>query len=166
MNQATALWGGRFRSAPDPTLTRYSRSDANHLRLVKFDVTGSHAHANELVRAGILTPDECQKVIATLNAIAREVVDGTIVPIAADEDIDTPDILKAAGVEYCCDWVLDDLPTWMKTKHGPLICMPYTLEINDSVMHAIQHYSSVEMETRVTDTLATFEKERDMVPVS
>ncbi|MEO4001785.1 hypothetical protein [Mesorhizobium sp. CAU 1732] len=67
MDQATALWGGRFRSAPDPTLTRYSRSDASHLRLVKFDVAGSRAHARELVRAEILDESECHKVIAMLG---------------------------------------------------------------------------------------------------
>lgn len=80
------------------------------------------------------------------------------------ETNDTPDILKAERVDYCCDWVLDDLPTWMRTKHGPLIAMPYTLETNDSVMHAIQHYASVELETRVADTLAAFERERDLGP--
>lgn len=49
MSSTKALWGGRFRSAPDPTLTRYSRSDASHIRLVGFDVAGSRAHARELV---------------------------------------------------------------------------------------------------------------------
>lgn len=77
---------------------------------------------------------------------------------------DTPDILKAEQVDYCCDWCLDDLPTWMTTKHGPLICMPYTLEINDSIMHAVQHYSSAELEQRVEDTLLTFERERHLGP--
>jgi allantoinase len=80
------------------------------------------------------------------------------------QTLDTPDILKAEQVDYCCDWCLDDLPTWMATKHGPLICMPYTLEINDSIMHAVQHYSSTELEMRVEDTLKTFERERHLGP--
>jgi argininosuccinate lyase len=89
MNQATALWGGRFRAAPDPALTRYSRSDASHLRLVPFDVAGSRAHARELVRAGILDDGECRKVIATLDEIAAETAAGAIAPMPGDEDIHT-----------------------------------------------------------------------------
>lgn len=69
------------------------------------------------------------------------------------ETLDTPDILKAAGVDYLCDWVIDDLPHWMTTKHGPLVCMPYTLEINDSPLFAIQQHSSDEIYRRFRDTL-------------
>lgn len=75
------------------------------------------------------------------------------------ETADTPDILKECAVDYCCDWVLDDLPTWMATKHGPLVCMPYTLEVNDSILHAIQYYPSEAFERRALDSVATFEKE-------
>ena len=75
------------------------------------------------------------------------------------ESLDTPDILKAAGIDYVCDWVLDDLPCWMTTKHGPLICMPYTIEINDSPLYLIQSHSSDEIYRRFADTLAAFEGE-------
>ena len=30
------------------------------------------------------------------------------------ETMDTPDYLKSHGVEYICDWVIDDLPDWMR----------------------------------------------------
>jgi argininosuccinate lyase len=89
MSSTKALWGGRFRSAPDPALTRYSRSDASHIRLVGFDVAGSRAHARELVRAGILDDDECRRIVATLDAIAAQAASGEITPVAGDEDIHT-----------------------------------------------------------------------------
>lgn len=75
------------------------------------------------------------------------------------ETDDTPDILKALGVEYVCDWVLDDLPVWMTTKQGPLIAMPYNLEINDSIIYAIEKHASPEMHRRLHDTLAAFDGE-------
>jgi peptidoglycan/xylan/chitin deacetylase (PgdA/CDA1 family) len=75
------------------------------------------------------------------------------------ETTETPDILKAAGIEYLCDWVIDDLPHWMTTKHGPLICMPYTLEINDSPLYAVYQHSSNEMYLRFRDTLECFGEE-------
>ena len=37
------------------------------------------------------------------------------------QSADTPDILKHLGIDYVCDWVVDDLPTWMTTKHGRLM---------------------------------------------
>jgi allantoinase len=77
------------------------------------------------------------------------------------ETVDTPDILKKVGLDYVCDWVVDDLPTWMTTKHGPLIAMPYNLEINDSIIYAIEKHASPEMYRRLTATVEAFEKEMD-----
>jgi allantoinase len=80
------------------------------------------------------------------------------------ETADTPDILKAAGIEYVADWVIDDLPHWMNTKHGPLICMPYTLELNDVPLFAIQNHSSSEIHRRFRDTLECFGEEAKKQP--
>lgn len=80
------------------------------------------------------------------------------------ETMDTPDILKSLGVEYVFDWVLDDLPCWMTTRHGPLIAMPYTLEINDSVIYAVEKHSSPEMHRRMIDTLTQFDSELETQP--
>lgn len=76
----------------------------------------------------------------------------------------TPDILKARGLRYCCDWVLDDLPVWMTTTHGPLIAMPYSLEINDSVLHAVQHHPSDALYERTVASLETFTAEAHRGP--
>jgi len=75
------------------------------------------------------------------------------------ETEDTPDILKQLGLEYVCDWVVDDLPTWMTTKHGSLIAMPYNLEVNDSIIYAIEKHASPEMYHRVVASVKAFEKE-------
>jgi peptidoglycan/xylan/chitin deacetylase (PgdA/CDA1 family) len=75
------------------------------------------------------------------------------------ETVNTPDLLKAAGIDYICDWVLDDLPNWMRTSHGPMIAMPYNVEINDSVIYAVEKHASPEMYRRLADTLETFDGE-------
>ena len=80
------------------------------------------------------------------------------------ETFDTPDILQAAGIEYVLDWTIDDVPCWMNTKHGPLICMPYGIELNDSLIYAVEQQSSAEMLQRFKDTLAVFESEMDENP--
>jgi argininosuccinate lyase len=61
----TLLWGGRFRSGPDPALMRLSRSDASHYRLVPYDIASSGSHARELLRAGLLSPAECGRSMTT-----------------------------------------------------------------------------------------------------
>jgi peptidoglycan/xylan/chitin deacetylase (PgdA/CDA1 family) len=71
----------------------------------------------------------------------------------------TLDILEAHGINYCCDWVLDDLPVWMKTAHGSMIGVPYSLEINDSVIYAVEKHASREMHDRLVSTLETYEPE-------
>lgn len=75
------------------------------------------------------------------------------------ETFDTPDLLKAAGVDFVFDWVLDDLPCWMTTKHGPLLAMPYSLELNDSVIYAVERHSSSEIYRRLVDTVEAFDWE-------
>ena len=75
------------------------------------------------------------------------------------QTLDTPDYLKAAGIDFNLDWILDDLPCWMTTKHGPLICMPYGFELNDAMLFAVESHSSLEIVTRFEDTLRTFEEE-------
>jgi len=43
----------------------------------------------------------------------------------------TPDLLAKAGYRYVLDWAHDDQPTRLATKHGGLLSVPYSQEIND-----------------------------------
>ena len=58
------------------------------------------------------------------------------------QTLETPDLLTAAGVKYIGDWVYDDEPTVIKTTNGPLVTLPYTMELNDIPMMAVQHHES------------------------
>src|SRR3546814_12274849 len=44
----------------------------------------------------------------------------------------TLDLLKEAGYDYVMDWPADDQPFWMRTRSGPLLSVPYSIELNDS----------------------------------
>jgi peptidoglycan/xylan/chitin deacetylase (PgdA/CDA1 family) len=63
----------------------------------------------------------------------------------------TADLLKEAGIEYVADWVLDDQPCVIETKSGPLVSIPYTVEMNDIAMMMLQHHSSREWLQRGID---------------
>ncbi len=80
------------------------------------------------------------------------------------ESFDTPEILKRQGVDYVCDWVVDDVPRWMSTREGPLLSVPYNVEINDSIIYAIEKHSSPEMLLRLENTLRLFEREAPKNP--
>ena len=80
------------------------------------------------------------------------------------ETFDTPDVLAEAGLDYVLDWAVDDLPAWMDTRHGPLLAVPYNLEINDSLLFGVERHSSREFVLRVEDTLRTYEQETRSAP--
>ncbi|MEQ8967568.1 MAG: polysaccharide deacetylase family protein [Azospirillaceae bacterium] len=67
------------------------------------------------------------------------------------ETLDTPDILTRHGVRYCGDFVLDDEPCVLTTENGPLVTLPYTVELNDIPMMIVQHHESEYFARRVID---------------
>lgn len=75
------------------------------------------------------------------------------------ETFDTPDHLKASGIEFLHDFVIDDLPFWIRTKHGPMVGLPYTFELNDVPTYAVQNQSGDEVLSRLKAVLAVFERE-------
>jgi allantoinase len=48
----------------------------------------------------------------------------------------TPDILKEFGLIAYCDYLNDDQPYLIKTRHGPIVCVPYSNDVNDFNMFA------------------------------
>jgi len=96
-----------------------------------------------------------QAALDTLRSFSGQPVRGWLSPGLRETD-DTPDLLKAAGVDHVYDWVLDDLPTWLATRNGPMMAMPYNMEINDSIIYAVEKHSSPEMHRRLVDTVAAF----------
>jgi allantoinase len=67
------------------------------------------------------------------------------------ETYDTIDWLAEAGIEYVADWVLDDQPCRIQTASGPIVSVPYTVEMNDIAMMVLQNHSSEEWLRRGID---------------
>nr|MCU0944455.1 polysaccharide deacetylase family protein [Rubritepida sp.] len=64
---------------------------------------------------------------------------------------ETPELLAEAGVKYIGDWVYDDDPTVIATDNGPLVTLPYTVELNDIPMMIVQHHESAHWKERVME---------------
>ena len=80
------------------------------------------------------------------------------------ETLDTLDHLAAAGIEYVCNWPFDDLPVEMQTKSGPIVSLPYPVEVNDVVMSAVQQQPSDEILRRGRDTFDRLYQEGASIP--
>jgi hypothetical protein len=69
------------------------------------------------------------------------------------ETMRTPDVLSECGIDYTCDWVVDDVPVWLRAQPRPIVALPYNLELNDSVVYATEKHSTDELLLRAERTL-------------
>lgn len=87
MSEPTRLWGGRFADGPADAMAALSRSVQFDWRLAPYDLQQSQAHARVLHRAGLLTDDECDRMLDGLRSLARDVASGDFIAIDSDEDV-------------------------------------------------------------------------------
>ena len=86
-HQPGVLWGGRFAIGPAHELTAISRSTQFDWRLASLDIDGSRAHAAALHRAGLLTADQYDGLVAGLESLRDDVTSGRFAPADTDEDV-------------------------------------------------------------------------------
>jgi peptidoglycan/xylan/chitin deacetylase (PgdA/CDA1 family) len=80
------------------------------------------------------------------------------------ETLDTADLLAELGIEYVADWVLDDQPVPIRTATGRLISVPYSVEINDVTISAVQQQPSDEILRRGRDQFDRLYQEGATIP--
>lgn len=81
------LWKGRFSKAATSSADEFNASIEFDQRLYKEDITGSIAHAKMLGRQGIITPQESELIIKTLQEILQDIEDGKVEFTIESEDI-------------------------------------------------------------------------------
>jgi argininosuccinate lyase len=82
-----SLWGGRFADGPAEALAALSKSTHFDWALAPYDVTASRAHTVVLFRAGLLTEEQRDGLLAGLDSLAEDVADGSFGPVVSDEDV-------------------------------------------------------------------------------
>ncbi|MGA8211205.1 MAG: argininosuccinate lyase [Nocardioidaceae bacterium] len=82
-----ALWGGRFTAGPSAALAALSKSTHFDWRLVPYDLAGSRAHARVLHRAGLLTGEQRDGLLAGLDRLGERFGSGDLLPDDTDEDV-------------------------------------------------------------------------------
>jgi len=105
-------------------------------------------------QAAIHTVDDQQAVIQksydVLKNYTGQAPKGWLGP-GLHETLDTLDYLAETGFKYVCDWPMDEHPVWMKTSAGPIMAMPYSMELSDLPMMVVQQHESVAWLQRAMD---------------
>jgi len=91
------------------------------------------------------------KTVETIHGFTGEAPCGWLGP-GLTETLESVDLLHAAGIRYIGDWVLDDEPCRLRTRGGPMVAMPYSVELNDVTVMAVQHHRSEEFLIRIRDS--------------
>ena len=81
------LWKGRFSKQATSSSDEFNASIGFDQRLYKEDITGSIAHAKMLGKQGIITLEESELIIKTLNEILEDIEAGKIEFTIESEDI-------------------------------------------------------------------------------
>ncbi len=138
-------------------------SAAAAMRDAGWEFIGHGVHQRALNHSEVGEADVIALALDKISAFTGTRPRGWLSP-GLRETFESPDILKQAGIDYVFDWVIDDLPSWLQTKAGPLLALPYNLELNDSIIYAVEKHSSPEFLLRLQRTLALFSREAAQQP--
>ncbi len=81
------LWGGRFRKQTDQKTDDFNSSISFDARLYRQDITGSIAHATMLAACGIITKEEGDLIVKTLQEILADIEQDNVTFSIDAEDI-------------------------------------------------------------------------------
>lgn len=81
--------GGRFKGGTDPIMEKFNESLSFDKRMWDQDIRGSIAYAKAIVKCGIITADEGQKIVDGLQKVKEEWANGNFQIKPGDEDIHT-----------------------------------------------------------------------------
>jgi peptidoglycan/xylan/chitin deacetylase (PgdA/CDA1 family) len=130
--------------------TAYPRiAEAAHAAGWEFMAHGFHQVPTHRVAD---QPEMIARTVAAITEATGRPPRGWLGP-GLTETLDTPDHLRAAGLEYVGDFVVDDRPCRVATRTGPLVALPYSVELNDIPLLAIQHHRADEFVERALANL-------------
>jgi peptidoglycan/xylan/chitin deacetylase (PgdA/CDA1 family) len=112
-----------------------------------------HGRTNAERQDTMWEEDERRLIRDSRDGIARHAGTaprGWLGPWLAQTNV-TPDLLKEEGFDYMMDWPVDDQPIWMTTRAGPILSIPYSIELNDSPAMVFRHHTGRDFADMMTD---------------
>lgn len=130
------------------------------------DVLG-HGRTNAETLNQFWEHDEARIIKETTEVIEQHVgvrPTGWMGPGALESRV-SPDLLKEAGYTHLLDWPVDDQPIWMNTRAGPLLSVPYPMELNDAGGLALRDHTGREFADMIVDQFEEMLEQSDNQPL-
>jgi len=103
---------------------------------------------------------QIKTTVDTLRDKTKQDVSGWLSP-ARSQSENTLDLLPEYGIEYCGDWVNDDLPYEVTVKGGSLIAMPHSNEVDDRTILVNNRHTEDMFVEQVLDAFDLLHKESE-----
>ncbi len=126
-----------------------------------WEIMANGLDMDHLHHGGLSADEEKKWVDQTLSILRKasgQAVRGWLSP-AKSESFNTPDILAAAGLDYVCDWVNDDMPYPMHTTSKTLVAMPHPIDIDDYTILVNNHHTENDFRDQLIDHFDVLYKE-------
>jgi argininosuccinate lyase len=81
------MWGGRFAEGPAEAMQRFNACLDDDRKMAMEDIDGSVAHARMLGAVGLIGPEDIDAIVAGLEQIRQEIIDGAFIWDEALEDV-------------------------------------------------------------------------------
>lgn len=121
--------------------------------LEREDEVIGHGRTNSERQDGMGEAEERALIADTTDAIIRHfgaAPAGWLGPYVVQSP-HTADLLREAGYTYTLDLPADDQPFRLRTRTGPLLSVPYSIELNDSPALVFRHHTAREFEAMMID---------------
>ena len=112
------LWAGRFSKEADKKTNDFNSSIKTDSRMFNEDIDGSIAHASMLAAKGIISEEDCKKILAGLSDIRNDIISGELM-IDPDAEESTP-LSKASLPRESAMQARDSTPGAAETTRLPL----------------------------------------------
>jgi allantoinase len=112
-----------------------------------------HGRSNSERQDALWEEDEARLIAEATDIVTRlsgKKPEGWLGPGLA-ESRSTLDLLKEAGYRYVMDWPVDDQPIRMRTRAGPILSVPYPIELNDLPVFTARHHTGRQFAEMVID---------------
>ncbi len=113
----------------------------------------AHGRTNSELGNTLWEHDEARLIAESTELIAEHFgrrPTGWMGPAAAESRV-TSDLLVEAGYNHSLGWPVDDQPIWMKTRSGPILSVPYPMELNDMGTNVLRDHTGQEFAEMIID---------------
>jgi allantoinase len=117
------------------------------------DTICAHGRTNGELLNTMWEQDEARIIAETTDLITAHFGQrptGWMGPAAAESRV-TTDLLVEAGYTHTLGWPLDDQPVWIGTRSGPILSVPYPMELNDIGTNVLRDHTGEHFERMIID---------------